>query len=84
MSNPTFIRKLRDRCLEKGNIKEIFTSLAILIDKVIILTRIQAALFMATESGRSKDESKEFGDLTEKELGEMIAEEEKKQKRKID
>lgn len=83
LSNPTFIKRLRDRCLEKGDIKGIFTSRAILIDKAIMLTRIQTALSTETESGRSEDESKEIENLSEQEIKEMIAEKEKKQRRKI-
>lgn len=75
LNDPKFIRELKDQALKKGNIKEIFAGISILVDKMITLTRLK-------EKAVKEAESIEEENLTEEEIERQIAEEEEKKKRK--
>jgi len=75
LNNPKFIRDLKAQTLKKGNIKEIFAGISILVDKMITLTRLE-------EKAAKEAESIEEENLTEEEIERQIVEEEEKKIRK--
>lgn len=83
LSKPAYIKRFKAPLLEKGDLKGIFTSLAILVDKIILLTRMQALISAGTEPGGLGHKFKEIGKVTDEELQRLIAaEEEKEEKQK--
>jgi len=75
LNNPEFIEDLKAQALKKGNIKEIFAGISILVDKMTTLTRLK-------EKAAKEAESVEEENLTEEEIERQIAEEEKKKRKK--
>lgn len=71
LNNPKFIKDLKAQALKKGNIKEIFAGISILVDKMTILTRLK-------EKAAKEAESVEEENLTEEEINREIAEEEER------
>lgn len=75
LNNPKFIKDLKAQALKKGNIKEIFAGISILVDKMTTLTRLK-------EKAAKEAESVEEENLTEEEIDRLIAEEEEKMRKK--
>ena len=75
LSDPRFIRNLKTQALKKGNIKEIFAGISILVDKMTTLTRLK-------EKAAKEAESSEEEKLTEEEINRQIAEEEERIRKK--
>lgn len=75
LNSPKFIKQLKAKALEKGNLKEVFASISILVDKMTILARLE----VKTSKEAKSDELEE--NLSEEDLNRMIKEEEEKARR---
>jgi len=75
LNDPKFIKELKAQALKKGNIKEIFAGISILVDKMTTLTRLK-------EKAAKEAESVEEENLTEEEIDRQIVEEEAKVRKK--
>ena len=75
LSNPKFIKQLKAKALEKGNLKEVFAAISILLDKIITLTRLRVQASREAKSDELED------DFTEEDIDKLIKEEKEKIRR---
>jgi len=74
LNSPKFVKDLKVQALKKGHLKEVFTSISILVDKMTILARLQV------QSSKKAKSDELLKNLTLEEIDNLIAEEEKKER----
>lgn len=76
LNDPELIRSLKVKVLERGCLKEIATYTAVMIDKMLAVLALLSTVSKDTGPHRSSE------DLTDEELGQLIAEEEEKERKR--